>query len=85
MALDVRGMTSNLEIEGARRAEGSQKAGGLSMERKLTEAGTDPLDAVEYVLRDSQITNSDGSVAVSYTHLRAHETKTRISVSVVGF
>ena len=32
------------------------------MERKLTEAGTDPLDAVEYVLRDSQITNSDGSV-----------------------
>ncbi|NNE17025.1 MAG: hypothetical protein HKN10_00985, partial [Myxococcales bacterium] len=55
-------MTSNLEIEGARRAEVSQEAGGLSMERKLTEAGTDPLEAVEYVLRDSQITNSDGSV-----------------------
>ena len=55
-------MTSNLEIDGARRADGSQKAGGLSMERKLTEAGTDPLDAVAYVLRDSQITNSEGSV-----------------------
>ena len=62
MALDTRGMTSNLEIEGARRAEVSQQAGGLSMDRKLTEPGAEPLEDVEYVLRDSQITNSDGSV-----------------------
>ena len=55
-------MTSNLEIEGARRAEVSQRAGGLSMDRKLTAAGSDPLEDVDYVLRDSQITNSDGSV-----------------------
>ncbi len=55
-------MTSNLEIEGTRRAEVSQKTGGLSIERTLTQPGEDPLDAVEYVLRDSQITNSDGSV-----------------------
>jgi ribonucleoside-diphosphate reductase alpha chain len=55
-------MTSNLEIEGARRAEVSQKAGGLPMERRLTRPGADPLTEVEYVLRDSQITNSDGSV-----------------------
>ena len=55
-------MTSNLEIEGARRAEVSQEAGGLSVDRRLTTPGQDPLDAVEYVLRDSQITNSDGSV-----------------------
>ena len=55
-------MTSNLEIEGARRAEVSQRAGGLSMDRKLTGPGTEPLEEVEYVLRDSQITNSDGSV-----------------------
>ena len=44
MALDTRGMTSNLEIEGARRAEGSQQAGGLSMDRRLTKPGEDPLD-----------------------------------------
>ena len=62
MALETRGMTSNLEIEGARRAEVSQKAGGLSVEWRLTKAGEDPLEALEYVLRDSQISNSDGSV-----------------------
>ncbi len=62
MALETRGMTSNLEIEGARRAEVSQKAGGLSVEWRLTKAGEDALEAVEYVLRDSQISNSDGSV-----------------------
>ena len=55
-------MTSNLEIEGARRAEVSQQAGGLSMDRRLTEPSEEPLEEVEYVLRDSQITNSDGSV-----------------------
>ncbi len=55
-------MTSNLEIEGARRAEASQKTGGLAIERQLTGANEDSLEAVEYVLRDSQITNSDGSV-----------------------
>ena len=62
MALETRVMTSNLEIEGARRAEVSQKAGGLSVEWRLTKAGEDALEAVEYVLRDSQISNSDGSV-----------------------
>ncbi|MCZ6805542.1 MAG: vitamin B12-dependent ribonucleotide reductase [Deltaproteobacteria bacterium] len=59
-------MTSNLEIEGARRAEVSQKAGGLSVEWRLTKAGEDPLEVVEYVLRDSQISNSDGSVVFEF-------------------
>ena len=62
MALETRGMTSNLEVEGTRRAEVSQETGGLSLERKLTQPGEEPLEVVEYVLRDSQITNSDGSV-----------------------
>jgi len=53
-------MTSNLEIEGARRAEVSQQDGGLSMDRRLTQPSEEPLEEVEYVLRDSQITNSDG-------------------------
>lgn len=55
-------MTSNLEIEGARRAEVSQKAGGLSVQRLLTSPSEDPLETVEYVRRDSQISNSDGSI-----------------------
>ncbi|MGB5810481.1 MAG: vitamin B12-dependent ribonucleotide reductase [Polyangiales bacterium] len=55
-------MTSNLEIEGARRAEVSQSAGGLSVQRLLTKPGEEPLEMVEYVLRDSQISNSDGSI-----------------------
>ena len=55
-------MTSNLEIDGARRAEVSQKAGGLAVERRLTRPREEALETVEYVLRDSQITNSDGSV-----------------------
>jgi len=55
-------MTSNLEIDGARRAEVSQQAGGLAMDRRLTRPNEEPLEEVEYVLRDSQITNSDGSV-----------------------
>ena len=50
MALDTRGMTSNLEIEGARRAEVSQETGGLMMERRLTQPNEDPLKEVEYVL-----------------------------------
>jgi len=62
VALETRGMTSNLEIEGARRAEVSQKSGGLSVPRLLTKPGEDALETVEYVLRDSQISNSDGSV-----------------------
>ena len=55
-------MTSNLEIEGTRRAEVSQQAGGLAMERRLTKPAEEPLETVDYVLRDSQITNSDGSI-----------------------
>jgi len=55
-------MTSNLEIEGAQRAEVSQETGGLAVERRLTGTGEEALETVEYVLRDSQITNSDGSV-----------------------
>ncbi|MBW2188533.1 MAG: vitamin B12-dependent ribonucleotide reductase, partial [Deltaproteobacteria bacterium] len=55
-------MTSNLEIDGARRAEVSQQAGGLAMDRRLTQPNEEPLEEVEYVLRDSQITSSDGSV-----------------------
>jgi len=62
VALDTRGMTSNLEIDGARRAEVSQQAGGLAMDRRLTQPNEEPLEEVEYVLRDSQITSSDGSV-----------------------
>ena len=35
---------------------------GLSIERRFTANGTDPFDTVEWSLRDSRITNPDGSV-----------------------
>ena len=38
------------------------EAKGLTIERRATRAGTDPLDEISYELRDSVITNPDGSV-----------------------
>ena len=55
-------MTSNLEIEGSKRAEASQASGGLLVDRRFTGPGEDPLEAVVYERRNSQITNSDGSI-----------------------
>jgi len=75
-------MTSNLEIEGARRAEVSQKAGGLSMDRKRTKPGADPLEEVEYVLRDSQITNSDGSVVFELKGAQAPEGWSQLATDI---
>ena len=62
MALETRGMTSNLEIEGARRAEVSQQSGGLSVDRRLTSPGEEPLEAVEalqgrIVLNEEKVTD----------------------------
>jgi ribonucleoside-diphosphate reductase alpha chain len=44
------------------RAETSQRAGGLAVERHLTRPGENALDAVSYVKRDSVISNPDGSI-----------------------
>ncbi len=35
---------------------------GLQIERRFTTAGTDPYDTVEWIRRDSRITNPDGSI-----------------------
>ncbi len=35
---------------------------GLQIERRFTTAGTDPYDSVEWIRRDSRITNPDGSI-----------------------
>ncbi|MEZ4288468.1 MAG: vitamin B12-dependent ribonucleotide reductase [Polyangiales bacterium] len=55
-------MTAGRETERTRRAESSQRAGGLAVSRVFTDTGVDPLDAVTYERRDSQITNADGSI-----------------------
>ncbi|NLY95129.1 MAG: vitamin B12-dependent ribonucleotide reductase [Myxococcales bacterium] len=44
------------------RAEISQRAGGLKVERHLTRPGENALETVNYVKRDSVISNPDGSV-----------------------
>ena len=43
-------------------AKGKRKARGLRVERRFTEVGIDPLDAVIYERRSSTITNPDGSI-----------------------
>ena len=44
------------------RVESERAKPGLRFERRNTRAGSDPLGAIEYELRDSVITNPDGSV-----------------------
>ena len=52
-----------LDLHGAlQRAEVAQQAGGMTVERRFTRAGEDALDNVEYELRDSMISGSDGSI-----------------------
>jgi len=46
----------------AKNADLSSKSGGLGIERRFTTPATNPLDDVTYELRDSVITNPDGSV-----------------------
>src|SRR5262245_32310327 len=63
MALDVHGRSmDSWEIEAAERAEQSQQSGGLKIERRFTAPNEDPLETATYERRDSQISNSDGSV-----------------------
>src|SRR5262245_58974238 len=54
------GTKSSVEVQ--KRAEVSQQAGGLQIERVFTRPGEKALESVTYELRNSQITNSDGSI-----------------------
>jgi len=63
VALENRIMDGEQTVDGAlRRAEVTQQSGGLHFERKLTRSGEDPYESVEYELRDSVITGSDGGI-----------------------
>jgi ribonucleoside-diphosphate reductase alpha chain len=65
VALEISGVESNVgqrSNEATKKAELTSKSGGLSIERKLTQRGEKPLEDVSYQLRDSVITNPDGSV-----------------------
>ena len=63
MALEHRNTDGEMTVDGAlRRAEVTQQAGGLHVDRKLTRPGENPYETVEFELRDSVITGSDGSV-----------------------
>ena len=56
-------MNGETTIDGAvRRAEVSQQVGGLHFDRKFTRVGEDTYDALEWELRNSMISGSDGSV-----------------------
>ena len=43
-------------------SKGSDPSGGVRFERRFSQAGVDPLDEITYELRDSVITNPDGSI-----------------------
>lgn len=56
-------MDGESTLEGAeRRAEITQQAGGLPIERKLTRDGENAYESVDYELRNSVISGSDGSI-----------------------
>ena len=58
--VDKVGMAAS--TDSSRRAELTEKAGGLELERRFTRSGENPLETVTYELRDSVIQNPDGSV-----------------------
>jgi len=65
VGLEISGADQNVTTSGkaaAKKAELAGKTGGLSIERKFTTPRENPLDGVTYELRDSVITNPDGSV-----------------------
>ncbi len=59
MSLEIR---SRNGADVTKRAEISQQAGGLVLERKFTRPGEKALETVAYQLRNSVITGSDGSI-----------------------
>jgi ribonucleoside-diphosphate reductase alpha chain len=65
VALEISGVDQNVTMRGnqaAKKAELTSKSGGLTIERTLTQPGEQPLESIRYELRDSVITNPDGSV-----------------------
>ncbi|HJL04443.1 MAG TPA: vitamin B12-dependent ribonucleotide reductase [Polyangiaceae bacterium LLY-WYZ-15_(1-7)] len=56
-------MDGEQTVDGAlRRAEVTQQAGGLHIDHQFTRPGEDPYESVEFELRNSVITGSDGSI-----------------------
>ena len=63
MALEISGVGQSVGQEPTKNGSGTtERTGGLQIERRFTEVGKDPLDEVAYELRDSVISNPDGSV-----------------------
>jgi len=52
----------NVAQSGQSQAKSSDPSGGVRFERRFSRPGTDPLDEITYELRDSVITNPDGSI-----------------------
>jgi len=60
--MDFRAVKNTTEATTGNGRPTQRAAAGLRFERRNTRAGTDPLGAIDYELRDSVITNPDGSV-----------------------
>ena len=58
MAVEFR----NVAQSGQSQSKSNDPTGGVRFERRFSRPGTDPLDEITYELRDSVITNPDGSI-----------------------
>lgn len=56
---------------------------GVSIERRFTVAGTNPLDAIEYVKRSSVITNPDGSVVFKMEDVQVPKEWSQLATDII--
>ncbi len=64
------------------RAEASHQLGGLSIEHRFTRPGEQPLENLEYQLRNSTITNPDGSVVFEMKGAEVPESWSQLATDI---
>lgn len=63
-------------------AKGKQKEEGLMFSRHYTTSGQDPLDAINYIPRDSVITNPDGSIVFEARGVEVPDTWSQLATDI---
>jgi ribonucleoside-diphosphate reductase alpha chain len=77
------GATSwEVKAPGTKRVRETENRRGI--ERRFTQKGTDPLDQVKWVRRESQITNTDGSVVFKSGAVEAPEAWSQLAVDIAA-
>ncbi|HHM23615.1 MAG TPA: vitamin B12-dependent ribonucleotide reductase, partial [Bacteroidetes bacterium] len=76
-------MSENLFDVGKKSRKTAQESGGYRLHRMFTTEGTDPLDDVKYVKRDSVITEPDGSVVFEMRGVEVPEQWSQLATDIV--